>query len=476
MYIRNFGANVAFTPRHRYAPSDEHEVLEALERHAEDQIRVMGSLHSWSDCAVAEHVLLDLQHFDSVQTGRGADGSLWVDVGGGCGLRRMLAALRSAGDLTLPTIGAVLEQTVAGAIATATHGSGMSSMSHYVEEVRAAAYDPDSGAARVYTWRGGAELQAARCALGCMGAVLSVRLRCIPGYHVEETLTRRQSLEEVLEGEQDYPLQQFVLVPYLWSYLSFQRRRTQGPAHTRASTYLFRGFKWLGIDIAYHAMLKALLARADPRAIVRFYVGTFPRLLVLDRPAVDRSEKMLTLQHQYFRHVEIEIFIPAHALRPAVALIRTVIDLFAGTAGTAPREVAQDLERIGMLDALLTARGSYTHHYPVSFRRVLPDDTLISMTAGGEGAYYATSFFTYLGERHRGGFYRLAAFLAQSLTGLYGARLHWGKYYPLQHAQIAHLYPRLEEFRQLCSRVDPGGVFRNAYAARVLGFTPRTAR
>ncbi len=42
----------------------------------------------------------------------------------------------------------------------------------------------------------------------------------------------------------------------------------------------------------------------------------------------------------------------------------------------------------------------------------------------------------------------------------------------LTHAAVKKLYPgRLEEFRRICERYDPTGVFRNAYAQRVLGFS-----
>jgi len=90
------------------------------------------------------------------------------------------------------------------------------------------------------------------------------------------------------------------------------------------------------------------------------------------------------------------------------------------------------------------------------------------MSSGSDESYYAISFLTYVEPRTN--FYRYADFLARSLTRLYDARLHWGKYYPLTDDEIAHLYPRLDEFRETCQRSDPLGVFRNNFAERVLGF------
>jgi len=68
-------------------------------------------------------------------------------------------------------------------------------------------------------------------------------------------------------------------------------------------------------------------------------------------------------------------------------------------------------------------------------------------------------------------FARYCRVLALCLTSLYGARLHWGKLFPLTHEAVQRAYPgRLDQFRDICVRYDPDGVFRNAYAQRVVGF------
>jgi FAD/FMN-containing dehydrogenase len=65
--------------------------------------------------------------------------------------------------------------------------------------------------------------------------------------------------------------------------------------------------------------------------------------------------------------------------------------------------------------------------------------------------------------------YEFCSFLARALNRLVAARLHWGKHFPLQYADVAPLYPELDTFRALCRRNDPAGVFRNDYTRRVLG-------
>ena len=49
-----------------------------------------------------------------------------------------------------------------------------------------------------------------------------------------------------------------------------------------------------------------------------------------------------------------------------------------------------------------------------------------------------------------------------------GARPHWGKWFAAESAALRPLYPRFDDFRELASRLDPAGKFRNAYLARTL--------
>ena len=49
-----------------------------------------------------------------------------------------------------------------------------------------------------------------------------------------------------------------------------------------------------------------------------------------------------------------------------------------------------------------------------------------------------------------------------------GARPHWGKWFAATASELRPLYPRFDEFRALAQHLDPAGTFRNAYLARVL--------
>jgi FAD/FMN-containing dehydrogenase len=461
--ITNFGGNVRFAPRHVYTPATEAEVLAILDRHARGKVRVGGALHSWSPAVVSDDAFIDLRHFDGVEIRREANGEVWATVGGGCRIKHLLRKLHRLAPVTIPSIGLITEQSIAGAISTATHGSGRHSLSHYIEEVRVAAYDAHTGKARIYVWNDGPELRAARCSLGCMGVILSVRFRCVPRYDVTEIVLPCETLDEVLAEEAKFPLQQFYLLPHRWSYFA-QRRVVVPPARGTWLTQLYRAWWYFGIDIGLHLMLKTLACGLkSPRAIRLFYRHLLPRLILKNVTVTDRGERMLVMEHELFRHLETELFVPAEHLPQAAAFVRAVLGVFDGEAAL-PEAVAADLDSVGMREELLALRGTFTHHYPICFRKVLPDHALISTSAGG--VHYSISFITLSEPREP--FLAMASFLARSTARLFSARPHWGKWFPLNFAEVELLYPQLPEFRELCRRVDPRGVFRNEFASRVL--------
>ncbi len=468
MTISNFGGNICFSPRELYAPATEAEVLEILDRHAKGKVRVIGALHSWSPIVVCEDALVDLRHFDRVEVERGSDGTVWATVGGGCRIKDLLRQLHSLSDATIPTLGLVTEQTIAGAISTATHGSGKQSLSHYMEELRVAAYDAATGKARIYRFSEGDELRAARCALGCMGIILAVRFRCIPRYDVEEAIVPCKTLEDVLAHESEFPLQQFYLIPHRWNYI-VQRRRVAPDLRPRRSgaARLYRLWWFLFVDVGLHLIIKLMASALKSATLIRFfYRHVFSKLILKHTTVVDHGERMLVMEHELFKHLEIELFVPARHLAQATAFIRTVLEVFDGTTNAPAGAIAAEIENIGMHEELLQRRGTFTHHYPITFRRVLPDDALISMSSGAEGPYYAISFITYVEPRDR--LLALASFLARSMTRLFQARLHWGKYFPLSNVDTESVYPRLAEFRTLCRQFDPSGVFQNDFTERVI--------
>jgi L-gulono-1,4-lactone dehydrogenase len=462
----NFGGNQTWESR-CYRPASEAEVLEILDRHGEGRIRAVGSKHSWSDIAAGTDVSLDMSRLDEVRLYE-KDGAVLARVGAGCRLQALLERLHGTSERTLPTLGAIKRQTISGAVSTGTHGSGTQSLSHFVAGARIAAYDAASGKAKIFEYSGGDELRAARCGLGCTGILLSLDVVTVPKYKVRETITREASLDRVLRRYPEYSLTQFGLVPYAWTYLVFERRpqpASQATAGEYCKALLHRLYNTIWVDVLFHLGVKASIAAGS--RVVKAALRLTPRLLLTGVSRVDDAEHVLTLGHYYFRHEEMELFVAESQLAEALEVLRYATEVFAGEASGPAAQIQAKLEAHGLHEELLAHRGSYTQHYPFFIRRLLPEDTLVSMGASIIEPLYSISVFTYHNPGAREAYYRWCGWLARCMSALFAARLHWGKHFPLG-PEATGTYPRLQDFRRVCLALDPHGVFRNAYTARVL--------
>ena len=462
---RNFGRNQVLKPSAFYTPSDEQEILQILDRHRGQRIRAVGRLHSWSDAVLSDDVLLDLRRLNAVQLHSEGD-QLVAEVGAGCQIKRLLKELNRH-DATLQSLGLITEQTIAGAISTGTHGSGRHSMSHYVEGVRLARYDASTGKVVIDELSAGEPLQAARCSLGSLGIILSVRIHCREQYNVKEHFTETRRLSHVLDAEASFPLQQFYLIPWRWSYFIQHRREDDQPRSRLARLYRIY---WLGVmDYALHLQILLMERVLRSRRSIRFsFRHIVPAFLIRNWKVTDRSSSMLVMKHEAFRHIEIELFVPRDQLADALDFAQETIEVAGGRQSTLSADNQQRIEGIGMQEDLARLHDQYFHHYPICVRRVLPDDTLISMASGSGQDWYALSFISYAKPARRAGFHLFASFMARSMSRLFHARPHWGKVCPLEADELTSLYPRFDAFRTICNTLDPQGVFQNDWTTALL--------
>ena len=106
---------------------------------------------------------------------------------------------------------------------------------------------------------------------------------------------------------------------------------------------------------------------------------------------VDDARKMLVMQHDLFRHIEIELFVARSQLLEANQFLKHALTEFGGQSS--------DCDDESLAEWLLPHRGTYLHRYPICFRRILPDDTLISMCSPNQSNpdddWYAISCLLY---------------------------------------------------------------------------------
>ena len=156
-------------PAQYLRPATRAQVADAVTRAR--TVRVAGSGHSFTGAVLTDGTLLSLERMARVLDADPTSGLVRVEAG--IDLHRLSRELHFQG-LALPNLGDIDAQSLAGAIATGTHGTGarLPNLSAQVEAVELVLAD---GSQR--TLSGGDALRAARIGLGALGVVVAVTLR-----------------------------------------------------------------------------------------------------------------------------------------------------------------------------------------------------------------------------------------------------------------------------------------------------------
>ena len=201
---RNWGGNVRATPAQVLSVRSADDLAPALQRAASSgqRVRVAGSGHSFTPLVATDGLLLDVDRLSGVlgfdrETRR-------VRVLAGTPLHVLNPALQSLG-LALPNLGDIDRQTISGAIATGTHGTGTRR-----HGIAAAVSGLTLVLADGSTLECSAEVEpevfdAARVGLGALGVVTEVELQCVPAYrlHARESATSLTELLPVIQAVAD---------------------------------------------------------------------------------------------------------------------------------------------------------------------------------------------------------------------------------------------------------------------------------
>jgi FAD-linked oxidoreductase len=408
-------------------PTNAAEVAAAVKAAAAEGLpaKAVGTGHSFTPAAVTSGVRLSLDRMASLVS---VDGPL-ARVQGGMTLAALNAALAAHG-LALPNLGDIDRQTVAGALATGTHGTGAAygCLSTFVESLELVT---PSGAVLSCSPSSHPDVfAAARVGLGALGVVTEVTLRCVDAF-VLEAAERPLPVASVLAdldsyvGDNDHF--EFYWFPYTSRVQTLRRNRV--PSST-APLSSFRA--WFDDSFMANSVFGGLchLGRRAPRAV--------PLLTnVISRGWSARSYTGASYEvfcaSRRVRFVEMEYGLPRAALPAAFSALRALI-----------------------------SRLPFKIMFPVEVRFTAADDIWLSHGYGRDSAYIAIHQFVGMPyEPYFRGFEQIAAEL--------GGRPHWGKMHYRDAASLRAGYPHFDDFVAVRNRLDPDRVFANPYLDRVLG-------
>ncbi len=475
-------------PIRYFQPDSQEDVITVVKEAEEKKVRVraVGSGHSFSDVALTNDYIVDIGGLNKVRL---ADTSILkenrvpgplVEAGAGISIRNLNRSLDKL-DLALYNMGGIDHQTLAGVIATGTHGSGneLYAIPGYVKSMTIVAaggkvyrVEPGDGITdpakfhdpQVQLVQDDDTFYSTLVSFGCSGIIRSCILSVDRQYWIRETKTRsnwhdlRQKMLDrsiFTEGDEESEGQcprccTLLINPY---EVNGDRHYCIVMRHFKAD----KPQKWLLIESTRN-IISAILGN-----IPTFFYYTFwlfrtmpwrsPRLIrsslkgMRDKKFVHRAHKVM---YQGFEFVKERAYDAEFAfdLENMENIVTTVDELM---------ELADHIR---------------THHRiyqsaPIAVRFVKRSKALLTPEYNKDVAYIDTPFLLGI----NGNEFMLEKY--QELMFKNGGIPHWGKTNSVLDKRPGDLnifYPRIETWKKVIRKFNPNGTFNNSFSDR-LGLT-----
>jgi len=409
--LTNWAGNYAYrAPVVQHPRSvDELSQMVASARH----VRALGTRHCFNDLADGPGALIAL---DGLPTSVQIDpDARTATVSAGARYGALAQELHAAG-WALGNLASLPHISVAGAVATATHGSGDRSQNLAAAVAGLVLVSADGSQRSVA--RGDDDFAGSVVALGALGIAVEVTLDIEPTYEVAQEVHEDLPWETAMANLDDV-------------------------TSSAGSVSLFTD--WRGPSIQQVWRKTRVSPSFEPRE--SFYGSTPATTQKHPLPGIDPVHTTAQLAspgpwHERLPHFRLD-FTPSNGAELQTEYL-------------VPRAVA--------VDALEAVRGLSDRIAPLlqvsEIRTIAGDDLWLSTAYGGDRVGI---HFTWQPKDHL-----VAALLPalESALAPFDARPHWGKLFADDDRSLGRLYPRWDDFRALVARTDPDGVFRNAFLDR----------
>ena len=179
----NWAGNQKSHPSVSERPASESEVIAVVNRAVSNKqrVKVVGSGHSFTGIAVPDEVMIDLSKLNQVVDIDRTRGLVTVQAG--IVLSDLNAHLEAQG-LSMPNLGDVTYQTLAGAVSTSTHGTGLqrTGLAAQIDSFRLVTAAGETMVCS--TEQNQNVFHSGRVSLGALGVITEVTLRVVPAFNL----------------------------------------------------------------------------------------------------------------------------------------------------------------------------------------------------------------------------------------------------------------------------------------------------
>lgn len=424
----NWSGSVAAQPQAIRHPEALDEIV-AIVREAGTRglnVRVVGAGHSFTPLAQTDGVLVSLDRYTGLEsvdfTNRRATVRAGISI-------KALGELLFAHGLAQENLGDIDVQSIAGAISTGTHGTGITLGSLSTQVVGLALVSGAGELIECSEQHNREIFKAAQVSLGALGVLVSVTLQLVPAYRLDYTWDR-EPLDATLDklGHERAAQRNFEFYWFPYSPWALVKRMNITNEPARAKN-VGRRFNDLVMENGAFWLLSEIARRApalSPR------IARLCGALISGGRDVNHSHRVFATT-RLVRFQEMEYSLPAEHMAGAVRAI----------------------------DACIRQR-RFQVHFPIECRYVRGDDIPLSPASGRDSAYLAVHMY-------RGMPYQEFFGAVEAILHGFGGRPHWGKLHSLRAADLRPLYPDWERFQAARRQLDPAGVFQNGYLRELLG-------
>jgi FAD-linked oxidoreductase len=409
-------------PAARVAPESLDQLVDLM-RTGPAPIRPVGAGHSFTPLVPTDGTLLSLGSFEGLLTHDAP--ALTATLGAGTRLGDIGPLLDELGQ-ALPNMPDIDQQSLAGAIGTATHGTGptLGALHAYVTGLQlVTARGEVLDCSRE---RNAAIFDAARVSLGSLGAITQVTLANAPTHNLRRRVWI-EPLDELLERFDELAARHYSFEFYYFPFCDFGAAIAIDPTDAPVSP---RGEEQ---DLDVLRLLKA----------ARDYAAWWPwlRRWLLDLMARNATpEEAVDTWYRVYpsartvRWNEMEYHLPREQLLPTLRKVRETLE-----ARHPEVFFPVEVRLVKGDDAWLSPFGAHDVSGSIAVHHFHVEDPL---------PYFASIEPLFLAA---------------------GGRPHWGKMHTLKAPQLAALYPRWREFNEVRRTLDPEGRMLNAHLREVFG-------
>ena len=446
----NWARTFTCVPVRFYEPKNEAEVQDIvrLAKKLNQHIRVTGpQSHSPSDIFCTSdwmmniNALCDVLHVDNER--------MRVTVEAGISITDYLAFLKTKG-WTMPQIGSIKEQSLAGAISTGTHGSSINHGAISTQVVDMTLILASGEMITVSRDIFPDIFSAALLGLGSLGIITRLTMQAVTGFNIEsssEIYTVQRMLEELKQN-------------ILWNSAEYVRI-WQWP-------YSERCIIWRGNKTAKTVKRPdRLLRRVFDEFHKRYFYQAMLYMLRFKPASIPKFERFIFTQAYGWTDgtvISHGISVASEALSMD-CLFSQYVDEWSLPSSKAPNVLAQIQQYISKHGAT----GSLYVHSPIEIRVASGknDHALLSMASPFPSMNSQDDYTCWIGViMYRPYFaptpYQLYFNFYEQLLRNHGGRPHWAKDYHMDQRDLRRVYgDRLDKWLSTRRQLDPDGIFVN---------------